>query len=91
MLGIATKQSYPQDGRAGLAGLMSVKCSVPKLVISCTNGDRIMKFNNREKFEVKYSFLKPFSQNFEFLTSQKWKKKVPIGISCTNVDRKTKR
>ena len=35
--------------------------------ISYTNGGRKMKVNNKDKFEVKYSFLKPLSQNFEVL------------------------
>ena len=41
----------------------------PKLVISCTKGDRKMKFNSKGKFDVKYSFLKPLSQTFEVLTA----------------------
>ena len=49
-----------------------------------------MKVNNKEKFEVKYSFLKPLSQNFEVLTSCGDIKKVQIGVSCTNLDRKMK-
>ena len=36
--------------------------------MSCTNGDRKMKVNVKEKFEVKYSFSKPLSQNIEVLT-----------------------
>ena len=36
--------------------------------ISCTNGDRKMKVNTRGKFEVKYLFSKPLSQNCEVLT-----------------------
>ena len=54
-----------------------------------------MKVNSKQKFEVKYSFLKPLSQNFEVFLWQRHQpkngvKKVQIGISCTNVDRKTK-
>ena len=55
-----------------------------------------MKVNSKRKFEVKNSFLKPLSQNLEVLAprgdvlAQKWVKKVQIGISCTNVDRKMK-
>ena len=55
-----------------------------------------MKVNSKEKFEVKYSFFKPRSQNSEVLTShgnvstQKWVRNVQIDISCTNVDREIK-
>ena len=55
-----------------------------------------MKVNSKGKLEVKYSFIKPLSQNLKFwllvVTSsiQKWVKKVQIGTSCTNDDRKMK-
>ena len=56
-----------------------------------------MKVNSKGKFEVKYSFLKSLSQNYEVLTlrgdvinPKKWVKKVQIGISRTNVDGKMK-
>ena len=51
-----------------------------------------MKVNSKGKFEVKYLFLKPLSQNFEVLTPHgdvikpKMAQKVKIGISCTNFD-----
>ena len=35
--------------------------------ISCTSGDYKIKVNSKGKFEVKYSFLKPLSQNFKVL------------------------
>ena len=37
--------------------------------ISCTAGDNKMKVNSKGKFEVKYSSLKPLSQNFKVLAS----------------------
>ena len=55
-----------------------------------------MKVNSKGKLEVKYSFFEPLSQNFEVLTSRgdvinpKMSQKSPIGISCTNDDRKMK-
>ena len=53
-----------------------------------------MKVNSTGKFEVNYSLLKPLSQNFEVLAphgiTQKWVKKVQIGISCVYADRKMK-
>ena len=55
-----------------------------------------MIVNNKEKSEVKYSFLKPLSQNFEVLTpggsviNPKMVRKVQIGVSGTNVHRKMK-
>ena len=58
-----------------------------------------MKVNSKGKLEVRFSFFKALSQDFEVLTPpnplvrssiQKWIKKVQIGISCTNVDRKMK-
>ena len=72
--------------------------------ISCTNCDRKMKVNSKGKLEARISFLKAFSQNFEVLTppspsprtslvrssTQKCIKKVQIGISYTNIDRKMK-
>ena len=45
---------------------------------------------------MRFPYLKVLSQNFEILTpvvtssTQKWVKKVQIGISCTNIDRKMK-
>ena len=36
--------------------------------ISCTNVDRKMKIKSKRYFEVNYSLMKPFSQNFEDLT-----------------------
>ena len=50
-------------------------------------------------FEVKYSFMKPLSQNFEVLTQSNLvnvinpklaRKRTQTRISCTNVDRKIK-
>ena len=55
-----------------------------------------MKFNSKGESEVKYLFLKPLSQNFEVITplvgaiNPKMGQKVPIGISITNVYRKSK-
>ena len=55
-----------------------------------------MKANSKGKFVVKYSFLKPLSQNFEILTtpgdaiSPKIVGKGPNWYLCTNVDRKIK-
>ena len=68
LLGKATKQSYPQGSRAGWVSLITDKHTRTKLVISCTNGDRKMKFNSKGEFEMKYSFLKPRSRNFELIT-----------------------
>ena len=53
-----------------------------------------MKANSKEKIEVKYSFLKPLSQNFEVLTlcgdviNPKMYQKVQGCISFTNDDTK---
>ena len=38
--------------------------------ISCTNVDRKNKIKRERYCEVNYSFMKPFSQNFEVLTQQ---------------------
>ena len=38
--------------------------------ISCTNGDRKMKIKSKRYFQADYSFMKPFSQNFEVLTQR---------------------
>ena len=38
--------------------------------ISCTNGDRKMKIKSKRYFQANYSFMKPFSQNFEVLTQR---------------------
>ena len=35
--------------------------------ILCTNGDRKMKIKSKRNFEVRYTFMKLFSQNLEFL------------------------
>ena len=68
--------------------------------ISYTNGDRKMKVTSKGKFEMNHYFLISLSHTFTLLTflkvltllvawlTQKWLKKVQIGISCTNVDRK---
>ena len=96
LLGKATKQSYPQGSRAGWVSLITDKHTRTKLVISCTNGDRKMKFNSKGEFEMKYSFLKPCSRNVEVITplvgviNPQMGQKVPIGISITNVYRKSK-
>ena len=37
-------------------------------IVSCINVDRKMKIKKKRHFEVKYSFMAPFSQNFEVLT-----------------------
>ena len=38
--------------------------------ISFTNRDKKMRVNGKGKLEVRYSLLKPLSQNFEVLTSR---------------------
>ena len=68
--------------------------------ISFTNVDRKTKIKSkRRSFEVKYSFMKPLSQNFEVLTQSNLvnvinpklaRKRTQTRISCTNVDRKIK-
>ena len=66
-------------------------------IISYTNDCRKIKVSSKGKFEVNFSFMKPFSQTFEVLTppgdfiSPKlaWKI-VQTRISCTNGDRKMK-
>ena len=35
--------------------------------ISCTNGHRKIKSNSKRNYEVRYSFMKLFSQNLEIL------------------------
>ena len=37
-------------------------------IVSCINVDRKMKIKKKGYFEVKYSFIAPFSQNSEVLT-----------------------
>ena len=44
-----------------------------KPVISCTNGDRQMKFNSKEKTEMKHSSLKPVFQNFGNFDFPSWR------------------
>ena len=68
--------------------------------ISFTNVDRKTKIKSkRRSFEMKYSFMKPLSQNFEVLTQSNLvnvinpklaRKRTQTRISCTNVDRKIK-
>ena len=52
---------------------------------------------NKRYFQVNYSFMKPFSQKTEVLTqcfdvinTKLAPKRIQTGISCANVDRKTK-
>ena len=47
--------------------------------ISCTNGDKKIKINNREKFEVKYLFMKPLSKNFWSFDSHWWRHRLENG------------
>ena len=54
-----------------------------------------MKIKSKRYFEMNYSFMKPFSQNFEALTqggdiinSKLARKRAQTCISCTNGDRK---
>ena len=58
-----------------------------------------MKVNSKGKLEVRISFLKAVYQILKFWlpptslarsSTQKWIKKVQIGISFTNIDRKMK-
>ena len=65
--------------------------------ISCTNVDRNMKIKSKWYFEMNYSFMKLFSQNFEVLTQtcdiinpKLARKRAQTGISCTNGDWKMK-
>ena len=65
--------------------------------ISCTNVDRKMRVKNKRYYLVNYSFMKPFSQNFEVFTQcffvinpEFVRKGVQTGISCTNDKRKIK-
>ena len=37
-------------------------------IVSCINVGRKMKIKKKSYFELKYSFMAPFSQNFEVLT-----------------------
>ena len=61
---------------------------------SCTIVDRKMRIKSKSYFQVNYSFMKPFSQNFDVLTQrcdvinpELARKRVQTGISCTNGDR----
>ena len=65
--------------------------------ISCTNVNRKMRIKSKRYFQDNYSFMKPFSQNFEVFTQccdiiypKLPRKRIQTGISCTNGDRKIK-
>ena len=67
------------------------------IVISCTFIDRKMNIKSKKYAEVKYSFMKPFSQYFKVLIQygdvinpKLTRKRVQTRISCTYGDRKMK-
>ena len=65
--------------------------------ISCTNVERKMKIKNKRYFDINYSFMKSFSQNFEVLTQRGdiinpklARKRTQAQIPCINGDKKMK-
>ena len=65
--------------------------------ISCINIERKMKIKNKRYFDINYSFMKSFSQNFEVLTQRGdiinpklARKSTQAQIPCINGDKKMK-